>query len=304
MKELEKKVLSSDKQHLLIGKVYLPETEPKGLFHVVHGMQEYIGRYDSFMKKMCEEGYIVFGYDHLGHGLTGAQDNVFGYIAEEDGWKLLVDDVNVFATEIRNEYGKDLPYTLMGHSMGSFIVRLAEEKFKMCDHLIIMGTGGPNPIAKAGLALSKGAKKRKGAKAYSTTLEKAIFGSYNKKFADENCVVAWLTKDQAIKDKYLQDPFCTYHFTVSAINDLINLTMRSNEKKWAENIRHDIKILLVSGCDDPVGNYGKGVKAVYDMLVKAGADAQIKLYENCRHEILNDTCKEEVITDILNFIAK
>ncbi len=299
---IEKNVMSSDGKHELKGVMYLPEVSPKGLFHVVHGMIEHIGRYDGFMREMAQNGYVVFGYDHLGHGKTGAVNNDFGFISKKDGWVRLVDDVSVFGNTVKESY-KGLPYYLMGHSMGSFIVRLAAAKYPdLYDKLIIMGTGGPNPATGAGIAITSIAKTFKGEKNPLPLIDKTAFGSYNSHFAEENDPKSWLTKDISVRDKNRADPYCNFDFSVSAMGDLLRLTKNCNSTKWYKEISKDKPILLVSGKDDPVGDYSKGVCAVYDRLQASGADVHMKIYENCRHEILNDTCRDEVISDIMKFI--
>ncbi len=296
-----KKVLSSDGVHMLSGRVYVPEGSPKAILHVVHGMTEYIGRYDKFMSRMCDEGFLVFGYDHLGHGQTANSDEELGFIAHKDGWKRLVEDVAVFANEIKKEY-PGIPYYLLGHSMGSFIVRLAAEESIKPDKLIIMGTGGPNPAAGPGLVMTKIIGFFRGEKHRSMLLGVLAFGSYNKKFKEENDLRSWLTKDQEIRDKYRHDKLCTFTFTASAYGDLMNLTKRSNSGQWFKNFPDDVPVLLVSGADDPVGDYGKGVTKVHDGLATNGKNVRMKLYENNRHEILNDTAMPEVVDDIISFL--
>ena len=300
---LDKEVLSSDKKHYLKGKIYFPEGSAKGFFHVVHGMTEYIGRYDRFMKEMADLGYITFGYDHLGHGNTVNDKSELGFIAHKFGWKHLVDDVFVFGNEVRKMVSEPLPFYLMGHSMGSFIVRLTAAKYDHCDKLIIMGTGGPNPAAGAGIQLCGVIKSSKGEKHHSNRVQKMAFGTYNKGFEDENDIYAWLSVDKANRDRYRADPLCTFRFTVSAMQDLIRMNKYSNDKAWFDSINKKKPILLVSGSEDPVGDHGKGVKAVYDKLKASGADVRIKLYKGYRHEILNDACHDEVVKDIADFIA-
>ena len=301
---IEKRVPSCDGIHELAGKVYLPEDEPKGLFHVVHGMTEHIGRYDAFMRAAAEAGFVCFGYDHLGHGRTAKDDSELGFIADKDGWRLLAEDVAVFADAMRAEYGDELRYILLGHSMGSFVVRTAAETSFIPDRLVVMGTGGPNPAVGAGLALLGTLRLLRGGRSYSAFAEKLAFGKYNERFADENDPRSWLTKDTDVRATYSQDKFCTFRFTVSALRDLLKLTAFSNKKKWFKNIDKSLPILLVSGSDDPVGGYGKGVTAVFDRLKAAGAQAEMKLYENCRHEILNDTSRAEATADILEFALR
>ena len=300
---IEKEVLSSDKQHQLKGKIYLPEGEAKGLLHVVHGMCEYIGRYDSFMREIAEEGYITFGYDHLGHGYTAKDNSELGFIAHENGWQKLIDDVYLFGEEVRKEYGESLPFTLMGHSMGSFIVRLTAAKYNNYDKLIVMGTGGPNPAAGAGIAVCGMLKIFKGERGYSNLVQNMAFGTYNKGFEQENDPYAWLSVNKENRDKYRVDPFCTYQFTLSAMQDLVKLNKYSNDSEWFEKMNKQKPILLTAGGEDPVGEHGTGVKKVYELLKEAGANVQLKLYEGYRHEILNDYCRDTVIADIKAFIA-
>ena len=301
IKTIEKKVLSSDGKNYLAGKVYLPEGDIKGYFHIVHGKTEHIARYDQFMLTMAEHGYITFAYDHLGHGYTAKDDTELGFIAENNGDDILVHDVKIFADSVKNEYG-NYPYYLLGHSMGSFIARIAAQKYIAPDKLIIMGTGGPMPIAIFGLYLSKMIKAIRGPRHISKLVESLAFGAYNEKFKKENDLYAWLTTDKSIRDKYAADKFCTFPFTVSAMHDLISLTYKSNKEGWFKSVAKKTPILLVSGADDVVGEYGKGVKTVHKKLLEYGADVKMKIYPGNRHEILNDISRDEVIADILKFI--
>ncbi len=300
---IDKDVLSSDKTHMLRGKLYLPEGKAKGFFHMVHGMTEHIARFDPLMRQMAEAGYITFGYDHLGHGHTAQDKSELGFIAHKDGWERLVDDVFVFGNSIRKAMGENLPFILMGHSMGSFIVRLAAVKYNHYDRLIVMGTGGPNPAAGMGIILAGMLKKLKGERGYSDLLYKMAFGTYNDHFKEENDKLSWLSIDKDNRDRYRADPLCNYRFTNSAMQDLIRLNKNCNEKLWFRSVDKEKPILLVAGSEDPVGDYGKGVTKVYELLKAEGADVQIKLYSGYRHEILNDACRDEVIADIKAFAA-
>lgn len=297
----EKRVLSSDGIHNLCGVVYLPEGAPKGIFHLVHGMTEHIGRYEKLLSFIASAGYVACGFDNLGHGKTAGKGE-YGFIAEKDGYKYLIDDVMRFGDAIKKDY-PDLPYYLMGHSMGSFIVRLTAQKYpKSIDKLIICGTGGPNPVAGAGILLCNIIMLFKGKRAYSSFLENMAFGTYNKRFAGENDKYSWLTKDESVRRAYAADKYCTFRFTLSALKDLIKLNSLSNSAAWFKGMRKDLPILLISGEEDPVGDYGKGVKAVYDKLKANGCLVKIHLYKDCRHEIHNDTCREQSAQDILDFI--
>ena len=298
------KVPSSDGIHNLAGVVYLPDGERRGYFQIVHGMTEHIGRYDRIMSDLASLGYICFGYDNLGHRGTVNDKSELGYIARKKGYDLLAKDVKLFSDAVMAEYG-ELPYYLMGHSMGSFIVRLAAEKYVRPTGLLVMGTGGSNPAAGAGIALTGIIKLFKGGKYISRFVDKIAFGGYNSKFKgdDDYSSKSWLTTDQSIRNKYLEDDYCTFKFTVSAMQDLMRLLKYSNRAAWYKKLPGSMPILLLSGADDPVGGYGKGIREVEDRLRKAGKCVSCSLYEGGRHEILNDFTYDAVKADITDFIS-
>ncbi len=311
-------VASCDGLHTLAGRVYLPDDRdtvpPRGIFHIVHGMTEHIARYDQFMRDLCAAGWIVCGYDNLGHGHTVNDPSELGFIAPKNGYKLLAADVGAFAGAVRSRFGsvhengitRELSYVLMGHSMGSFIVRHATAERQACpDRLIIMGTGGPNPVAGVGLFMIRLIKFFRGGKHISPFLDKLAFGSYNARFAGDSpdadgC--EWLSADKTVRERYLADPLCTFKFTVSAMGDLVRLTRDTNQPRWFRAIPRDLPVLLVSGSDDPVGDYGKGIRKVHDRLRGAGVPVTCRLYDGMRHEILNDASYPDVLRDIRDFI--
>ncbi len=301
-------VLSSDNAHTLRGVVYLPDAEPLGFLHIVHGMTEHIGRYDKFMQDMTNAGYICFGYDNLGHGKTAEPTGEFGYISASKGYEYLAKDVKLFSSAVMAKFAQNnnpLPYYLLGHSMGSFITRLAvSNKYVSPNKFIIMGTGGKNLASGLGLMVIRLIKLLRGKKHVSPFIEKLAFGSYNKRFgggtkADPS---PWLTNDLAHREKYYADKFCTFKFTVSAMGDLIKLNKITNLSRWYKNIPNNLPILLVSGENDPVGNYGKGIKEVYKRLTNYDIPAKCILYPEARHEILNDFTYTATKNDILDFL--
>ncbi len=306
MTKIKFDVPSSDKIHTLAGIVYLPTDQPKGFFHIVHGMTEHIGRYDKIMSDMADMGYICFGCDNLGHGFTARNKGELGYIAKRNGYDYLSRDVKCFSDAVIEKYTpseKKLPYYLMGHSMGSFITRYAVQNYVKPDKYIIMGTGGKNPAASAGLAVISIIKLFCGDKHISPLIDKLAFGSYNDKFGggSDGDPSPWLTNDIEHRKKYYADDFCTFKFTVSAMGDLIRLNKITNSKSWYKNFPK-VPALLLSGENDPVGDYGKGVKQVCEKLQNAGIDAKCILYPNARHEILNDSTYTQTRDDILAFL--
>lgn len=307
VKKQEFRVLSTDGIHNLASVAFLPEGQPVGFFQVVHGMTEYIGRYERFMTEMAERGWICFGHDHLGHGYTVNDASELGFIAHEGGADLLQRDVGRVAEAVIKHYtpvGKQLPYVLMGHSMGSFVVRLATEKrYVSPNRLIVMGTGGPNPVAGIGLVLIKIIKALRGERHISKLLDNVAFGSYNDAWGGgtEIDTDPWLTSLQSVRMRYYNDPLCTFQFTASAMGDLVTLTKEANRKEWFTNMPKDIPVLLVAGQMDPVGDFSEGVMKVHEGLIKAGVRSEAKIYENARHEILNDISYNDVVRDILAF---
>lgn len=294
-------IKSSDNIHTLRGKIYIPNGEIRGIFHLVHGMTEYIDRYEHVFSALAEEGFVSAGFDNLGHGKTAIDDSELGFIAQKDGWKKLTEDAINFGERLKEMY-PEKPLYLMGHSMGSFIARLAaEQNSELYEKVIFCGTAGKNPLAKMGLFLAKTIKKTKGERYISKFCLNMAFGSYNKKFTGDSDY-EWLTRDREIIEKYSKDKFCTFKFTVSALYDLIKLIDECNRKEWYKNLNKTAPVLLISGSMDPVGNYGKGVKEVYDGLKAQNCNVFLKIYPDARHEIHNDYCRNEVISNILKFL--
>ena len=298
-------VESSDRIHTLAGVVYIPQGEIKGIYHILHGMTEHIARYDSFMRILAESGYLACGYDHIGHGYTARDDSELGFFAKKNGYDIVCRDVKVFSDKVFAEFGEH-PYILMGHSMGSFIARVAASKYVKPNKLIIMGTAGRNPAASAGIAMASAIGFFRGKKYKSKLLDAIAFGSYNNKFGGKvkGDPKLWLTTDKNVRDIYYADKFCTFDFTVCAMKDLITLIKLANSKEWYKNIDKNMPILINSGMDDPVGNYAKGIMEIKILLDRAGANSTVKLYSGARHEILNEFCRDKVIADILEFCTQ
>lgn len=296
-------VRSTDNIHMLKGLLYIPNDEIKGIFHIVHGMCEYIGRYEHIFSAVANAGYVCCGYDNLGHGKTAADEGELGFISHRNGWKYLVNDVKAFEDAVKGMF-PNKPMLLMGHSMGSFISRISAEcRGDEIQKLIICGTGGPNYAAFLGLAATDILKVLFGERHRSNFVNRLAFGAYNKRF-DAASDFEWITNDRDIIKKYEADKYCNFKFTVSAMHDLVKLSKAANRRAWFKGMNSELPILLISGSDDPVGAYGKGVKAVYRSLKKAGIkNVTLKLYDGCRHEIHNDICRNEVTDDILSFIG-
>lgn len=300
MKEM--RILSSDGIHELHGFLAEPKGEIKGLVQIVHGMTDYTLRYAHFMEKLAENGYLAFGYDQLGHGYTAASPEELGFIAPKDGWKYLVRDVSLFYEAVRGRYG-DAPYALLGHSMGSFVARLAALEKNSPKKLILVGSGEGDAASPLGRMMAKGMELLYGQKHVSHWMYGLVFSDYDKRF-EGDWPNRWVTVDTENLIRYKDDPFCTFRFSVSALRDLITLNEKSNSRRFYRDLPLGCSSLFLSGSEDPVGNYGKGVQRIGKRLEKYGKKNRVILYQGFRHEILQDFCRDQVISDILSFLEE
>ncbi|MBQ9131745.1 MAG: lysophospholipase [Clostridia bacterium] len=297
-------ITSSDGKTALAAYRLIPEN-PRAMVQISHGMCEYFLRYEGFAEYLVSQGFVVFGHDHLGHGNTAPTAGDLGFTASGGGADFLVEDVHNLSLKMKKMFPK-LPLILFGHSMGSFIARAVLEHYGSTYRAaVICGTGGPETPAAAGKALASLLMALKGERYRSKFVAGVAFAGYNKKFekgCDKN---AWLTRDAAVVEKYNADPFCTYVFTLRAYHDLFSLVERVSRKEWANQMPKDLPLLVISGEMDPVGGWGKGVRAVADRLQKAGVkDMTVTLYPDMRHEILNETEHEQVWSDISQWMEK
>ncbi|MEH7385605.1 lysophospholipase [Bacillus sp. JJ1521] len=280
------------------------QATPKGIVQIAHGMAEHIERYDLFAKALIKEGFIVYGNDHRGHGKTGTNSKLMGFFAEENGFEQVVKDM-LQLTDIINKDHPNIPFFLFGHSMGSFLSRrYIQTHGDQLAGVILSGTGGdPGFIGKVGIGIAKFEMKRNGKKTKSPLMNKLTFGSYNKGFSPNRTEFDWLSRDDKEVDKYIHDPLCGGVFTAGFFYDLVGGVAKVNLHSSNENIPKGLPMYFMAGDKDPVGNYSKGVLQAADMYKKTGIkDVTVQLYENSRHEILNELNKEEVFKDIINWL--
>ncbi len=268
-----------------------------------HGMAEHSERYRSFFEYLTSNKVAVYMHDMANHGKSNQNPDLTGYFGETDGYKALIKDFKTVYDYAKREY-PDKKIIICGHSMGSFIARcfvaqFADESFAGA---IFIGTGGSNSAAGVGRACADIVAKAKGSIYKSKFIDKLTFGSYGNQ-TEKRTAFDWLTKDNEIVDKYIADDKCGFLFSVAGMRDLVDLNIASNSSQWYEKVRKDLPIFLIAGEKDPVGAYGKGINEINDRLAASGhTKVTMKLYENDRHEILNENDKDVVYSDILNWI--
>ena len=274
--------------------------EPKGIVQLVHGMAEHIHRYDWIARELNKAGYIVVGHTHLGHGENA---KIKGFFAETGGWDAVIADTHTLRGDTQSDYPK-LPYFLLGHSMGSFVARCyALVHAEGLSGLIISGTGHfDKPILTAGTLVAGLQCFFGGAKKPSMVLHNMNFAANNKTVENPKTESDWLSRDEAEVAKYNSDPLCGFPFTAKAYADMFDGLKRLYPDKLSA-MPADLPVYMLSGEKDPVGKMGEGVKKVHDELKAAGvADLTLRLYEDGRHEMFNETNKDEVAQELIAWL--
>lgn len=298
--------LSSNKQTTIHAVRWIPESgEYHSVLQIAHGMTEYVERYQEFAEFMTSQGYLVVGHDHLGHGDSVESPEDWGYISDERGEQYMIADIHKLRKMTEKE-NPGLPYFILGHSMGSYLLRKYITRYgEGLAGALIMGTGSvPDIATKTGMQVAKSIACVKGWHYRSRFMEKLFFSGSFRKFSmgRENPENNWLTKDLDLVQKYYGEPKCTFRFTLNGFYNVMKVVCFDNQAKYIARIPKDLPIILLSGANDPVGDLGKGVRKVEKQLKKAGIkDLSCMLYENDKHEILNETDRAVVYQDILNW---
>jgi len=300
----EFRFLSQDKRTQIHAIEWIPEGEIKAVVQMCHGMVEYIDRYHDFATFLSQNGYYVVGHDHLGHGQSVSNSDRLGYFHKTKGNEYVIGDIHQLRVRTEKRF-PNVPYFMFGHSMGSFLVRqyVGVYGFGLAG-AIIMGTGDqPSVILGAGKALCKLTAFFRGWKYRSSFIDGMAAGGYNKAFEKETDGSNWLSRNPENVKKYKNDLHCGYMFTVNAYYHMFAGMMKMNRQEKTGQVPKRLPILFVAGKEDPVGNFGKGVEVVYRRYKQMGiTDVMIRLYENDRHEILNELDKDKVYQDILKWL--
>ena len=288
--------------------MWLPEGKPRGIIQVIHGMIEHIGRYQYFAEALCDQGYIVVGHDQLGHGRSVLSRNDYGFFSKNDPSDTLIRDIHQLRVNMQKRY-PDLPYIMVGHSMGSYLLRKYLVFYgKGLSGAVLLGTGFVDPnLTTVGIGITRVLASFKGWKQRSNLIKMLMYNNSYKGYdmTATDLEKSWLSRDiERVKWAY-SDPFCRFSFTLNGYLGLFQTVAFSCREKNIRRIPKMLPLLILSGDKDPVGDLGKGVIRFSRLCDKAGIrNKTMKLYGGARHEILNEIDRDVVYEDLLTWLAK
>lgn len=306
--EFEKKEIvfdSSNGIYKVHGKLLKPiGIDLKGVIQISHGMSEYIDKYDDFAEYMLKKGFAVVGHDHIGHGNSINELEDRGYFGSKDGYKCMIEDLKT-VTDIAKKEIPNVPYFLLGHSMGSLIARCYAAKYgRELNGLILCGTVGPHKLINAGIKLVNYMIDKKDERYRSKKIYDLSLNFANIKIESARTKFDWVTCDEGEIDKHIKDPNGSFIFTLRGFSDLFHLVSLANSRMLVKTVPKRLPIIFMSGDNDPIGEYGAGVERAYNIYKSSGlSNVRIKLYEGKRHALLKEVDKEQVFKYILNWIS-
>jgi alpha-beta hydrolase superfamily lysophospholipase len=285
---------------------WLPDegVAPKAVVHVAHGMAEHGARYARFAEALTKAGFAVYAHDHRGHGQTAAGPEELGFLAPAGGFHRAVQDlIELVAHEKGRHPG--LPAFLFAHSMGSFFAQaFMIEAGSALRGVVLSGSSGkPNLLASAGRLVARLERARLGPKGRSKLLTKLSFDAFNKAFAPNRTGFDWLSRDAAEVDAYVADPLCGFMVTTQLWVDVLDGTAQIAEPARQARIPKDLPVLVIAGGEDPVSEKAKSLEQLLDAYARAGlGDVKRTFYPGARHEILNETNRDEVTRDVVAWL--
>ena len=298
--------LSADGVTQLHTVLWLPEGEVRAVLQLVHGVSEYILRYEPLAEFLTGHGFAVVGHDHLGHGLSVAEGKPRLYFGPRGSWDWVVADVRTLQESTCRKF-PGVPYFILGHSMGSFLLRtyLARHPGTV-DGAIIMGTGHMSaPVLAAAKLFADWQIRRVGEQNPSPAVMKLSFGTYNRMFAPNRTPYDWVTLSRATVDAYVTDPMCGENPSIGLFREMLDGMAFMGRPENIRNMDPDLPVIFLSGAMDPVGSCGRGVEKAYRLFQKNGMKrVSMKLYPQLRHEILNEDCREDIFRDILRWLTE
>jgi len=291
---------SSDGIHSVYVREWIPEGKVRCILQITHGVADHIRRYDHVAQFLSDQGVWVCGEDHLGHGHT-ASDGKYGYFASEQGWELVIQDIHQLRQQMEARC-PGVPYVMLGHSMGSFLIRTYLLRgYAPLDGVVLSGTGQEfSGVVWCGKTLSALLAKLRGGEYVSKLVYDLSMGAYNNQFKPVRTSADWVSRDEEQVDIRVADPWCSFMPTVQLYVDMLGALQHLAKQSNLVGMDPNIPVYFFSGDQDPVGGQGKGVNHVADMFRTAGCkDVEVKLYPGGRHEMFNEINRQEVMDDLL-----
>lgn len=290
--------------HIAFVRAWLPQTAPRAVVQVLHGMAEHGGRYARLAAALTAEGYAVYAQDHLGHGRSVRAADELGHIADEDGWALALQGVRAVEDEITARH-PGVPRYALGHSMGSFLLQdhLVTHGATLAGAILSATSGDLGPLRPIGLALLRLEARLYGPAHRSALAEALTFKDFNRRFRPNRTAFDWLSRDTAEVDRYMADPLCGFRCSAALWSELMQMGGSLRDPARLARIPKSLPVLLIAGTADPVSRGEKGPSILAQAYRKAGLqDVNVKCYPQGRHELLNDLCRDEVTADLLGWL--
>lgn len=304
MKEETYHFTTNDNSKLFVYK-WLPNSEIKCVLFLVHGSVEHAYRYRRFAEFLTQNNIAVIAPDLRGHGQTVKINGQYSYFTDNDGWNTVVSDLSLLKQEIIEEYSNK-PVFVLGHSMGSIFVRtLISRDAKNINGAIVMGsTYGKFTLVRISLIILRFFLLFRKSNSTSPFFHSMVFGRFARSIKNPKTNVDFISRDEEEVQKYIDDSLCGITLTLNYAQQMAKGSLIAASSKALKSTPANLPILLISGMADPVGGENAiEVKNLYEAYRKNGkTKVDLKLYENARHELLNDINRDEVMTDILNWI--
>ena len=251
--------LSADGRTQIRAACWEPPCAPRAILQFVHGMYEHMGWYDPFARWLAAQGFLVVGNDHLGHGLSVAGEENRGFFAQPNGNGCVLQDIHTLRTLTQKNHPQ-LPYFILGHSMGSFLTRQYIQRHGQgLAGAILMGTGSQSALTLlAARTIARLSACAKGWQSRSALLDKLTTGGFNRRFQPVKTGYEWITSDEEIAASYGRDPLRCFRFTVNAYDNMFVSIGEAQSARRMKGIPKSLPLLLISGECDPVGGFGKG----------------------------------------------
>ncbi len=298
---------SRDRESMIHAIKWIPEGQPVALLQIIHGMQEYIDRYDEFARFLAEKGILVMGNDHLGHGGSVTGNGTYGFFCKDDPATVLVRDAHRLKKMVQEEY-PGIPVFILGHSFGSFVAR---------EYLTRYGTGIQGAIIQGTAFMPTGTVNSlsslvgflqvvMGTKYRSTFINNMAFKGYLKKIPNPRTKFDWLSHNEESIDKYIANPADNFVFTLNGFATMAELLRRVQDVGKMDDIPKKLPVLITAGKEDPVGDYGEAPQKLFSIYKNQlqMTNVELKLYDGMRHELQQEIGREQVFEDQYQWLKK